>query len=556
MSASALRCPPQAAAESEPRKAVFETDVVEPGLDLASTLRAITTKYGKTYQRLLLDLAKASFGPGRLSYDEFIGLRLFDDAWLAGADISAFVGLDAERRIWMAANNNSEWWGLMRNKLAVTTLLGGYGFPVIPTLALYSDAICMRGVPVLREPEALAGFLRGSRDYPLFGKPMDSQRSLGSIGLEAYDRGTDSLVTGPDRKIRVDEFAAAVAEHYKGGYIFQRRIAPHARVRAIAGDRLATVRAITILTDRGPQLLRALWKIPAGDNVADNFWRSGNLLATLDLETAPRRARGARHRARPGGGDASPGHGGRARSASRCRIGARSSASPWMPPPRCAEVPLIGWDMAAVEGGALIVEPNFTPDFFMTQLADRRGMLDARFNAFLEGCKAAAQQTKRKRRSRQTAERHERLRRLGRDMTGTSGCPIGSRRGLRRQSRDVRDLLAELGVRATLELPDPPIIGSKRKKEAAGASAPGGLQKGNEAAYADFIVPVTVLKVALICEPSPRAAAMMPTAIRAAMRPYSMAVAPDSSFTKRSTWFFMTTLPTHSLHEASAVVHP
>jgi len=115
MPASALRCPPQAAAESEPRKAVFETDVVEPGLDLASTLRVITTKYGKTYQRLLLDLAKASFGPGKLSYDEFIGLRLFDDAWLAGADTSAFVGLDAERRIWMAANNNSEWWGLMRN---------------------------------------------------------------------------------------------------------------------------------------------------------------------------------------------------------------------------------------------------------------------------------------------------------------------------------------------------------------------------------------------------------------------------------------------------------
>src|ERR1700716_585394 len=103
MPASALRPTPQAVAESEPQKAVFETDVVEPGLDLASTLRAITTKYGKTYQRLLLDLAKASFGPGKLSYDEFIGLRLFDDAWLARADLTQFVGLDAERRLWIAA---------------------------------------------------------------------------------------------------------------------------------------------------------------------------------------------------------------------------------------------------------------------------------------------------------------------------------------------------------------------------------------------------------------------------------------------------------------------
>jgi hypothetical protein len=81
-------------------------------------------------------------------------------------------------------------------------------------------------------------------------------------------------------------------------------------------------------------------------------------------------------------------------------------------------VPLIGWDMAAVEGGALIVEPNFTPDFFMTQLADRRGMLDAPFNAFLAGCKAAAQRIKRKRRTALSAEGRERMRRLGRDMTG------------------------------------------------------------------------------------------------------------------------------------------
>ena len=61
--------------------------------------------------------------------------------------------------------------------------------------------------------------------------------------------------------------------------------------------------------------------------------------------------------------------------------------------------------------------------------------------------------------------------------------------------------------------------------------------------YAELIVEVMVLKVALICEPSPRAAAMMPTAIKAAIRPYSMAVAPDSSFTKRMTWFCMTGSP-------------
>jgi hypothetical protein len=55
------------------------------------------------------------------------------------------------------------------------------------------------------------------------------------------------------------------------------------------------------------------------------------------------------------------------------------------------------------------------------------------------------------------------------------------------------------------------------------------------------MVVVTVLNVVPICEPSPRAAAMMPTAISAAIRPYSMAVAPDSSFAKRTTNFVMIT---------------
>jgi hypothetical protein len=81
-------------------------------------------------------------------------------------------------------------------------------------------------------------------------------------------------------------------------------------------------------------------------------------------------------------------------------------------------VPLIGWDIAAVEGGALIVEPNFTPDFSMTQLADRCGMLDARCNAFLAARREVARRAKRQRHTAQCIEARERMRRLGRDMAG------------------------------------------------------------------------------------------------------------------------------------------
>ena len=36
---------------------------------------------------------------------------------------------------------------------------------------------------------------------------------------------------------------------------------------------------------RGPKIIRACWKIPAGVNMADNYWRAGNLLAQIDMHS-------------------------------------------------------------------------------------------------------------------------------------------------------------------------------------------------------------------------------------------------------------------------------
>jgi D-alanine-D-alanine ligase-like ATP-grasp enzyme len=46
-------------------------------------------------------------------------------------------------------------------------------------------------------------------------------------------------------------------------------------------------------------------------------------------------------------------------------------------------VPLIGWDVAALDSGPVIVEMNERPDFFLPQLADARGVLDAELTDFL-----------------------------------------------------------------------------------------------------------------------------------------------------------------------------
>jgi hypothetical protein len=396
---------------------VLDTEVAEDRLDLASCFRTIAAAHGKSYQQLLLEIARTSFGPGRLSFHEYLALRLFDDPALAGADKSAFVGIEGARRIWAIANHNSEWWGVMANKLAITALLHGYGFCVIPTLALYSDKLCLRNATMLRGPAELLRFLRTSNDYPLFAKPMNELRSLGAASLDAYHPASDSLLLAGGKQLPLERFVEEVARHFAAGYILQRRLSPHPAVRALAGERLATVRVMTICTREGPQILRAAWKIPGGDNFADNFWRNGNLLATLDLQSGRviRVVRGsglAQKQLTHHPDSDAPLIGIEVPQWQEITALALEAAA------SLKDVRLIGWDLAATDRGVVIVEPNYTPDFGLPQLADRRGLLDDHFKAFLADCKVESRDVKKEWKRLRANETRAQLARVSRSIAG------------------------------------------------------------------------------------------------------------------------------------------
>jgi Sugar-transfer associated ATP-grasp len=363
-------------------------------IPIIAELRQIAEAGGKSYLALIRDFAKLAFGPGKLAFDEYLALRLFDEAGLAGGDKRAFVGLAASRKIWLEANYQIEYFSLVENKIAANALFGAYGFPVIPTLALFSNRAGIPTANLLRTEEELRHFLIRGRHYPMFGKPMDGIQSLGAASFDRYDTATDSLVGGHGFTTPLDSFVADVANHYGSGYLFQHRMSPHSEVRALCGDRLATVRLLTILTQAGPKLLRACWKIPAGSNVADNFWRSGNMLAQLDL------AEGRVLRVVRGAGTAAqePTH--------HPDTGARMIGfviPNWRQIVDLAlegakvlpEVALIGWDIASVDTGSVLVELNHNPDFKLTQIADRCGTMDAAMKEFLAERRSAAEAWKR-----------------------------------------------------------------------------------------------------------------------------------------------------------------
>jgi len=351
-------------------------------ISLVTELRQISEASGKSWLALIRDFTKLAFGPGKLSFDEYLGLGLYDDRRIAGSDKRAFMGLVASRRIWLEANFQVELFGLLENKIAANALFGTYGFPTIPTLAFFCNSAGRAGTDLLRNEDELRHFLIRGRHYPLFGKPLNGLQSLGAASFERYDAARDCLVGSRGGETPLDAFIRDVSAHYGTGYLFQRRVSHHAEVRALCGEGLATVRLITIMTKSGPKLLRACWKIPTGTNVADNFWRSGNMLAQLD-QTDGRVLRVAR-----GSGSAAeePTH---HPDTGAAMIG--FAVPNWNQLVDLAlegtkvlpAVALIGWDIAPMDSGALLVELNHNPDFKLVQISDGRGIMDAAMTEFL-----------------------------------------------------------------------------------------------------------------------------------------------------------------------------
>jgi hypothetical protein len=364
--------------------AVPTIDTARPAqsVPLILALKEMADREGVGVMELVKEFARLAFGPGKLTFDEYRTLALFDRKRYAGADKKAFIGFAAARHVWLEANYRHDWFALVADKVAASGYLAAYGFPVIPIEAILSAELGIPGERLLRSDAELRRFLVEPARYPLFGKPVAGLQSLGSASLDRYEAASETLVGTDGRRIPLAAFVAEIMANYPGGYIFQRRVAPHPAVRAICGDRLATVRLVTVLRDSGPTLLRACWKIPAGANTADNFWRPGNLLAQLDPTTGRvlRVVRGtgmsleelSHH---PDSGAPLVG----------------TEVPHWAELTRLAlegarlvkEVALIGWDIAPVEAGGVVVEFNETPDFILPQLADGRGILDEEFRAFL-----------------------------------------------------------------------------------------------------------------------------------------------------------------------------
>jgi len=211
--------------------------------------------------------------------------------------------------------------------------------------------------------------------YPVFAKPVTGIRSVGVAGLLRFDAATDSFILQNGQAIAVDDFVREVEAYRASGYLFQEMLQPHDEIAKRCGQRLTTLRLIVGIEENGPALIHALWKVPVGDNPADNFWRPGNLLGAIDPGT------GEVLRAISGVGpdqtevDTHPDSGERLLGVTlpdwQAALDVCLQASTMFTGLR-----LQAWDVALTDRGPVLIEVNIGGDFNLPQLALAAGLMD------------------------------------------------------------------------------------------------------------------------------------------------------------------------------------
>lgn len=249
-------------------------------VEVAPALVKAARKSGKNPVSIWFDYIKLKRGQGKLRFYEYMLYELYDKNRWSDDERKRFISAHIHWPISNACNDTS-WWAVTEDKWLSSSFLRQHDLPV-PAIAAVFD----RGprsfpdVPKLETAEDLKSFFDGEPAFPLFAKPVTGMWSAGAFRINGRT-DTHVLIEGQDPAT-----FAELAEKVFGdrSYLIQECLTPHSFFDGLT-DAIGTVRSLNLIGKDGLNVPFAALKLPLQSNVADNFWRPGNLLCQLDCET-------------------------------------------------------------------------------------------------------------------------------------------------------------------------------------------------------------------------------------------------------------------------------
>lgn len=228
--------------------------------------------------------SRLRLGPAKLDPWEYFFFQVFLDSY-SPDEKRRFVGWRREIQLDRLANAHSSR-NRANDKLDFHALLGRQYIELPKIVAVYRDRDPeIADTTILHDPDSAARFLHDTDRYPLFVKPVCGAHGKQTYALQGMVNGDLKLTSG--ERLGMDDFIARFGEARKSGVLFQELLRTSADIAAVCGPRLTSVRIIVIMTPAGPEILSAVWRVPTGANITDNFdcGHNGNIIAGIDLAT-------------------------------------------------------------------------------------------------------------------------------------------------------------------------------------------------------------------------------------------------------------------------------
>ncbi|MBF9034742.1 hypothetical protein HKCCE2091_10870 [Rhodobacterales bacterium HKCCE2091] len=345
-----------------------------------------------SHQDLLVHAAKASgqspvaiqrdfqalhAGPGKISFGEYVRLGLFHPGRYSDAERAAFISNELH---WPIANkiNNPGWSQAAEDKAMAYAMLELGGVPVPRSVAVIDRGPRIYpGLAKVADEAGLKSVLAEAGDGPIFGKILGGMVSFGAFRIEAHD-ATHIHCAGHAPMTYADFFTEVVGD---STYLLQHVLTNHEGLSRHASA-LATVRMVNLVGASGVRVPAAVIKVPQGGNIADAFWRPGNLACDIDVETGRLRTV-ARRGIEMEYLDDHPEHPGLIGMelpfwSEVLEVNARAAAI-------YGAIPYQSTDIAITADGPVVVELNYGGGFDLPQYASGRGLLDDGLRAFFAG---------------------------------------------------------------------------------------------------------------------------------------------------------------------------
>lgn len=216
---------------------------------------------------------------GKITLAEYVRYELYDNEQFSDEDKQRFLGVSTHWPITSEVSDRT-WDAATEDKWLADTILKAGGQPVPETVAVIDRGVRNYGAtPKLGSAAALRDFMT-SAELPVFGKVLRGVASLGAFLIESADE-THMHLGG----IGPMTYEAFLAEHVGSEqYVIQKVVKNHSFFDA-STRHTATIRMCTFVRDDDVFIPFTVLKLPGGDNIADAFWRPGNVACNLDPAT-------------------------------------------------------------------------------------------------------------------------------------------------------------------------------------------------------------------------------------------------------------------------------